>query len=105
LTPDSAVNVANNFLGVTGEDLGEQQQDQVLRELANMICGRFLSNFEPGGRFELGSPVSMPGAGFAAFAAQLNDQVPVAQAAMRLDEGALSMILSLEGTVVCPLAA
>jgi len=105
LTPDAAANVAHNFLGLTGEQVGEPEQDQVLRELANMVCGRFLSHFEPAGRFDLGSPVSMPGHGFAALAACLNDQAPVAQAALTLDVGSASMILSLEGAAMCPVAA
>jgi CheY-specific phosphatase CheX len=101
LSPDAAMNVTNNFLGVTGEDLGRTEQEQVVRELANMICGRFLSRFEPTGHFDLSTGMAIPGGRFAEFAGQFGGSNPAVQTALQLDVGTATMILSLESGAAC----
>ena len=101
LSPEAAMNVSNNFLGLMGEAIGRTEQEQVVRELANMVCGRFLSRFEPNGRFDLGTGVAIPGGRFAEFAAQLESKTPVVQAALQLDVGAAKMMLSMESGSAC----
>jgi two-component system, chemotaxis family, chemotaxis protein CheY len=101
LSADAAANVANNFLGLTGEAVDAHQQGQVVRELANMVCGRFLSRFAPHGHFDLSAGMALPGESFVAFAQQLSGEEPSAQAAVRLDIGAANMILSLESGTLC----
>jgi two-component system, chemotaxis family, chemotaxis protein CheY len=103
LSSDAAMNVTNNFLGVTGESLGRTEQEQVVRELANMICGRFLSRFEPSGHFDLSTGMALPGGRFAEFAAQFGGATPAVQAALQLDVGTATMILSLESGANCQL--
>lgn len=96
LSEEAAANVATNFLGLTGEALEAAQEGQVVRELANMVCGRFLSRFAPDGRFDLSGGMALPGESFVAFAQQLSGGGPTAQAAVRLDVGAANMILCWE---------
>ena len=103
LSPEAAMNVSNNFLGLMGEEIGTTEQEQVVQELANMVCGRFLSRFEPNGHFDLGTGVSIPGGRFTEFATQLGGAAPVAQAALQLDVGAAKMILSMESGSACQL--
>lgn len=56
--------IASNFLGQEAEAITEAQGEQVMGELANMICGSVLSRAEAGARFELSHPViGQPGAG------------------------------------------
>jgi two-component system, chemotaxis family, chemotaxis protein CheY len=101
LSPDAASNVANNFLGLTGAAVDATEEGQVVRELANMVCGRFLSRFAPDGHFDLGPGLALPGDSFVAFAQQLSGNEPAAQAAIRLDVGQANMILSLESGATC----
>jgi two-component system chemotaxis response regulator CheY len=103
LSAEAATNVANNFLGLTGEEVDAQQEGQVVRELANMVCGRFLSHFAPDGRFDLSAGMALPGDSFVAFAQQLSGAEPAAQAALQLDIGAINMILTLESGSACAL--
>ncbi len=53
----TARSIAANFLGAEREaDVNEAQTGNVIRELANVICGHTLSRLESGATFELGSP-------------------------------------------------
>jgi len=103
LSPEAASNVANNFLGLTGEAVNAEEEAQVVRELANMVCGRFLSRFAPAGHFDLGPGLALPGDSFVDFSRQLSGSYPAAQAAIQLDIGTANMILSLESGVTCEL--
>jgi two-component system, chemotaxis family, chemotaxis protein CheY len=104
LSADAASNVSQNFLGLTGEAVTSLEEEQVVRELANMVCGHFLSRFEPGGHFDLSTGLALPGASFVDFARQLSGESTAARAALRLDTGAAAMILSLESGAVCRLS-
>ncbi|MEO8657340.1 MAG: chemotaxis protein CheX [Bryobacteraceae bacterium] len=48
--------MAANFLGCDDE-IEEQQSEEVVRELANMVCGSVLSRVENHSRFDLSEPV------------------------------------------------
>jgi len=48
--------IAANFLGVEEDSLTEGQIGEVIRELANMLCGSVLSRLEEHERFDLSQP-------------------------------------------------
>lgn len=57
LTSGAARAMAGNFLGAEDEEaLSEAQIGEVLRELANMICGAVLSQIESGSTFDIHPP-------------------------------------------------
>lgn len=56
LSPETGKLVASNFLGKDPGELTGADVEQVVGELANMICGSVLSRLEAGARFELGHP-------------------------------------------------
>lgn len=103
LSREAAANVTNNFLGLTGETVSAEEESQVVCELANMVCGRFLSRFAPAGHFDLSGGMALPGGSFVDFAHHLAGKAPAAQAAVQLDVGAASMILTLESGAACEL--
>jgi len=53
---DAAQLFAPAFLGIDGEDLSAGAVQEVLAEMANMICGAAISRIEPGGLFSLSTP-------------------------------------------------
>jgi CheY-specific phosphatase CheX len=56
VSPETGKLVASNFLGKDSDELTDADVEQVVGELANMICGSVLSRLEAGARFELGQP-------------------------------------------------
>jgi CheY-specific phosphatase CheX len=52
----AANSIAADFLGADLEDLTQSQSQDVVRELANMICGAVLSRVESRGSFSLSAP-------------------------------------------------
>ena len=60
LTADSAREVAADFLGMEGAETSSDQISEVVRELANMICGSVLSRVESAATFRLGVPRIVP---------------------------------------------
>lgn len=57
ISKDAAATAAANFLGAEPEAAaGREDMVNVLREMANMICGAALSRLENGRSFELSSP-------------------------------------------------
>ena len=52
---NAAVALAGNFLGLDEAPVWEEVES-TLAELANMLCGAFLSLFDPHGSFEIGTP-------------------------------------------------
>lgn len=60
MSPETGNLVASNFLGKDAEDIAAADVEQVLGELANMICGSVLSRLEAGARFELQHPAVVP---------------------------------------------
>jgi len=79
-----------SFLGVEEEALTEAQTDEVICELANMVCGSALSRLDGGARFDLRHP-------------ELNPLEPacaeggrVARMTLATEDGALTFWLELE---------
>jgi CheY-specific phosphatase CheX len=70
----AARSISADFLGADEGDLNEQQVDEVVCELANMICGSVLSRVESAVTFRLAQPelgeVSEPTPGTAGLTAQ-----------------------------------
>jgi|HigsolmetaAR202D_1030399.scaffolds.fasta_scaffold06246_2 hypothetical protein len=56
VSPKAAWSVAANFLGQEEESLQTEQVEEVIREMANIVCGALLSRAHPGGSFRLGTP-------------------------------------------------
>jgi CheY-specific phosphatase CheX len=84
--------IASNFLGKDPEEITEAEIDQVVGELANMICGSVLSRVEAGSRFELLHPVIMPpGQGISNPEAVTN--------ILELEEGSIVLWMIIQDTV------
>lgn len=63
LSEEAAATAAANFLGAEpAAAVGREDTVNVLREMANMICGATLSRLENGRSFELSSPRLLEGA-------------------------------------------
>lgn len=56
VTHGVARSIGADFLGESEEDLSERQIEEVIRELANMICGSVLSRVEGSTTFHLAEP-------------------------------------------------
>jgi hypothetical protein len=52
--------IAENFLGQPSEEISRSQVEEVLCELANMICGSFLSGLRTDAIFDLSHPRCEP---------------------------------------------
>jgi CheY-specific phosphatase CheX len=71
VTAAAARSIAADFLGAEEYELEERQIEEVVCELANMICGSLLSRLESQATFHLSSPaIVAPGAGGPAGAAE-----------------------------------
>ena len=82
---------AASFLGQEEETLTELQTNEVVCELANMICGSVLSRLEQDTQFELSQPMVEAGA--------VPSRKPsTSKRTFLLDEGALAIWLDLEKT-------
>ncbi|HBY63353.1 MAG TPA: hypothetical protein DEH78_26315 [Solibacterales bacterium] len=53
---EAARGLACSFLGAEPEEIDEGRSSEVLREVANMICGSALSSLESGQHFDLSEP-------------------------------------------------
>lgn len=86
----AAAELAASFLGAASpEEVTQTEVDNVLRELANVICGRALSRIESDSTFDLSSPETLPGAPAAPTGCSAYCLVP-------LDTGQLEVWLALE---------
>jgi CheY-specific phosphatase CheX len=56
LTSAASREIAADFLGIDASEIADTQISEVIRELANMICGSFLSRVESAAMFQLGVP-------------------------------------------------
>jgi CheY-specific phosphatase CheX len=56
LTSSAAGEIAADFLGMDAAEIADTQVSEVIRELANMICGSFLSRVESAATFHLSVP-------------------------------------------------
>jgi CheY-specific phosphatase CheX len=94
--------IAADFLGEEEAALSERQVEEVVCELANMICGALLSRVESGAVFRLGSPEILPVADEAALSGDTSDAgTAPAGATVRLAEiggGALTVTVHTEGS-------
>jgi len=84
--------ISADFLGIAESDLSGRQVEEVVCELANMICGAVLSRVESSSTFRLNAPRIGSGAG-----------VPAPGAVVTLHSsctayGAFTAILTTEGT-------
>jgi len=58
--PETVQKLSASFLGEDESSISESQSGEVLCELANMLCGSFLSRLEKNGRFDLSKPELQP---------------------------------------------
>jgi CheY-specific phosphatase CheX len=78
-----------NFLGLEEDEIEESQIGEVVRELANMLCGSVLSLLERDSRFELSGPeIDAPEV--------CCPKSPTARRTLELAEGPLAMWIELE---------
>jgi CheY-specific phosphatase CheX len=56
LTSEAARQISADFLGIDEAEVSALQTSEVIRELANMICGSVLSRVESAAAFHLGAP-------------------------------------------------
>ena len=56
ITLDAARQITADFLGLDDAEISDNQISEVVRELANMICGSVLSRVESSVTFQLGPP-------------------------------------------------
>lgn len=52
----AADTLAASFLGLDPDEIVDRDREQVVGELANIVCGSYLSAWQPEGRFALSSP-------------------------------------------------
>ena len=88
--------IASNFLGEDESGIDPSQIVEVLCELANMICGSFLSRFESKGVYDLSPPVldDLSPPVFDTLSAQ--PQARATCQTLQLDEGIVRVWLNLE---------
>jgi CheY-specific phosphatase CheX len=78
--------IATNFLGTEDDsEVTEAQITEVVRELANMVCGAVLSQLEAGSTFDISGPELHPCCGEGAVVRSLE-----------LDTGAITLGLTLQ---------
>ncbi len=84
LSGDAARSIAGNFLGAEDEsELTAAQIDEVVCEMANMICGAVLSRIESDSSFDIAKPELAPAGG-------------ALMQSFELDNGALMVSLTLD---------
>ena len=92
LSEASARLLAAGFLGEDEEALTDSQPGEVVCELANMLCGSFVSGLEGEENFELGSPELAAGGEEAAEA----ETPPSVRQSYQLENGVLTVTVHLE---------
>lgn len=94
LDPAAARSAAADFLGEDPSELSEDQLNEVVCELANMICGSVLSRIESSATFRLFKPVIVPTTELAPAAVEAKFQAAVGGGLLRAE-------ICMERTV-CP---
>jgi CheY-specific phosphatase CheX len=89
LTEEAARVIAANFLAEENDEPTEQQVQEVICELANMMCGSVLSRLDRGAHFDLGQPAMVAAAEVAAPEA--------VSRAFDIGDGEVAMFLSMDG--------
>ncbi len=87
--PETVQKLSASFLGEDESSISQSQGGEVLCELANMMCGSFLSRLEKDGRFELSKPELQP----------VGEDVPrdcVIRREFQAEEGSLQVWLAVE---------
>jgi CheY-specific phosphatase CheX len=98
MAPETAKLIAANFLGKETEEITDADMEQVLGELANMVCGSVLSRVEAGARFALSHPVILP-------AGHGSVYPEAVQSTLELEEGLMVIWMAVTGSVpVCSAA-
>jgi CheY-specific phosphatase CheX len=59
-SPEALKDLTDNFMGVEGEMVQEEQKQDVLKEALNMIGGQMLSLMDKEGKFHIGLPQFLP---------------------------------------------
>jgi CheY-specific phosphatase CheX len=90
--PSTGRLIAANFLGKEAEDITDAEIEQVVGELANMICGSVLSRIEAGARFELLHPVIVP-------PGQGTPHPEAVTNVLELEEGAMILWMIVQDTI------
>jgi len=88
LTGGAAQVIAANFLAEETDEPTRQQVQEVVCELANMMCGSVLSRLDRGAHFDLGQPVMVD-------AAEVGTPEAVSRA-FDIGDGEVSMFLSMD---------
>jgi CheY-specific phosphatase CheX len=81
----AAESAASGFLGVEPEDLTRERLNEVVCELANMICGSVLSRTESSATFRLSKPGSVAVADFPSSPAEASFQASVGEGRLRAE--------------------
>lgn len=68
--------LAASFLGLDPDELTPADVQQVSNEMANILCGSFLSQLEPNGHFDLDAPVQGTTLELARLASHRDLQIP-----------------------------
>lgn len=92
LSAESARLLAAGFLGEDEEALTDSQPGEVVCELANMLCGSFVSGLEGEEKFELASPELTAGGAETAEA----ETPPAVRQSYQLENGILTVTVYLE---------
>jgi len=92
----AARSIAADFLGEEEPVLSEQQVEEVICELANIICGSVLSSIEDDSAFRLQTPQLQHGG------APVEDTVDAVIHRMNLERGTVAVAFQT-GTKVCPI--
>jgi hypothetical protein len=85
LDPAAAQSAAADFLGEDPADLSAEQLNEVVCELANMICGSVLSRIESSATFRLSKPHIAPAAEFPSTAPEASFQASVGAGMLRAE--------------------
>jgi len=88
LTAGAAQVIAANFLAEETDEPSQAQVQEVVCELANMMCGSVLSRLDRGGHFELGQPAM-------ADAAEVGGPAAVSRA-FDIGDGEIAVFLSVD---------
>jgi hypothetical protein len=88
LPRDAARRIAASFLGTETSEVSDTQTDEVICELANMLCGSVLSRVEGNARFDLSQPRPA--------AAPADSGSPGARKTLLTEEGPLAVWVELE---------
>jgi len=95
LTSIAARQIAADFLGIDEGEVSEIRISEVVRELANMICGSVLSRVENTATFNLGEPRIVP------VSEEIAGSQSNARCCVQLSNGRLLANLCT-GTLTCP---